>query len=750
MFQQTERLLIFHTAKALSEALRQTLEATSYAWESCADEKQLHEQVQQPLFDALVIDATEAPLPETFRLKRCSPHLPVVLLLPTGQEEVGDTWMERCTVDYLCVQQLSPAFLSKTLRQLQRQYHQRKRRAALRQPFSFAQWSYNVQKQSLQADTGILALLGLEALPDAPTLEEVFSWVIPEDRSILEQFIADLEANTPQRVHLRRMHPDLGLRYYELYCCLHEKDGSLEYVEGALQDRSRQQQVEKELFKSQERYQIVFSQSKDAIFLTSTEGKFIDFNPATCELLGYTPIELHSLHTAELYWNVGQRAELMQRLYQEGFVRDYPIQLRHKDGTLRQVHISASVVQSKGFKGIHGILRDVTQEQKNEELRRAKALAEERARLKEQFLAGISHEIRTPMNAILGMTGLLAQTPLNQEQLGYTQSIRQAANSLLQIINNILDAAQMQSGTLSLQNRPVALSTLLSSVQNIVSFKAKAKQLPLKLEVEERLEEATVLIDEARLVQVLINLLSNAVKFTDKGEVRLQATVDEEKEKPHLCFRISDTGDGISEVDQERIFERFVQVNSNLEKRRGGTGLGLAIVKQLVDLMQGSLELESQLGKGTTFTLRLPLEQIEQSSDGSRLPSSNSQAFRLLIAEDNDLNQVVAQRNIESGYPNAQILIARNGKEVLQQLEKQPVDMILMDLEMPILDGYETTKRIRSAAKPMAEVPILALTAHHFLNLADLKERGFNDLISKPFHPEKLLKTIEKHRPRED
>lgn len=751
MFQEPDTLL-FVPHKGGCSSVHQALEALSMKWETLPDVNSIPKRLDKSIYAALVLDFSED-CPDVFpEFSVWAEDLPVLLLLAAGEERKGDYAIASGASDYLTLTQLTPAFLNKTLQKLIRERLAVSRRKRLQKSIGIANWSYNFTLAYLNADLDLLELVGLESVPKRLDLDTVLALVLEEDQLILEQFIAGLEPNRLQSVHLRREHPKLGIRHYEVHCYLSEDaENSEVHLEGCLVDITKQQRVERELFKSKERYQIVFTQSKDAIFLSSIDGAFVDFNRATCDLLGYSAKELNDLHTADLYWNIDDRAVLLEELYRESFIRDYPMKLRCKDGEKLSVRITAMIVDGLDFKGIHGILRDVTQEQKNAELQRAKELAEERVRLKEQFLAGISHEIRTPMNAILGMTGLLIETRLSQEQLEYTHSIRQAANSLLQIINNILDAAQMQSGELQLQKRPVAIGKLLSSVLNIVQFKAKEKKLNLILEVEEHLEERIVLIDEARLAQVLINLLSNAVKFSDEGEIILSAEVDTSDGQERLRFQVKDNGDGISEADQKRIFEKFVQVSDNIDKRRGGTGLGLAIVKQLTALMQGYLELESRVGEGTTFTLYLPSEHAVKEPVGpvavkeETMPKRAS--FCILIAEDNDLNQVVAQRNIESAYPKVKVVIARNGEEVLKKLEEEVIDLILMDLEMPILDGYEATARIRKLEEENEHIPILALTAHRFLTLERLQEKGFDDWIPKPFTPKELLQKVEMYRP---
>ncbi len=378
-----------------------------------------------------------------------------------------------------------------------------------------------------------------------------------------------------------------------------------------------------------------------------------------------------------------------------------------------------------------------------QELLLAKKQAEESVISKDQFLANMSHEMRTPMNAIIGYAELLAQSGLTENQKEFAESVRLAGGNLLHIINDILDFSKIESGTLSIESETVHIRTLLHNVYNLLKISAMNKNLEFEFNIDNDLPEYIV-CDPFRLNQVLINLVANAIKFTEKGSVRVSVKKTSELyNRCELLFTIKDTGIGIPDDKKEDIFERFSQVNNEINRKYEGTGLGLSISKNLVELMGGKLELRSENGVGAEFFFYLcfdlstqdTLEIKENETDYENFADNPS----ILLIEDNQLNQVLA-KNVLDKY-GFDVTIADNGLIGLKYMESRSFDLILMDLQMPELDGYQTTSRIREVLK--SNIPIIAMTAH---SIVGEKEKchaaGMNDFISKPFNQKDLYNKI--------
>ncbi len=382
-------------------------------------------------------------------------------------------------------------------------------------------------------------------------------------------------------------------------------------------------------------------------------------------------------------------------------------------------------------------------ERKNieEELQRSRRLAEESAQAKEDFLANMSHELRTPLGSILGFTELLEKTDTDASQQEYIDSIRNSGKSLLSIINDILDLSKLDAGRFAIEAIPFDLSAVLHSVKNMFSEKAKSKGLTFTVS---EMVQHNVVGDAARLRQVLINLVGNAIKFTDEGSVHLTCLSDSPDETiVNIHFKVADTGIGIPEEKLELIFERFTQADSNISRRFGGTGLGLAISKQLVELMGGYIHVKSETSVGTEFSFSLPFvkttQVVSSNTYTAPLEAANSANKTILIVEDNPLNQKLTSLILNNNGFN--FLMAGNGLEAIEILKTHSADLILMDIQMPVMDGYEATCYIRDEMH--INIPIVAITAHA---LAAEKEKciqkGINDYLPKPFSEADLLKTI--------
>lgn len=375
----------------------------------------------------------------------------------------------------------------------------------------------------------------------------------------------------------------------------------------------------------------------------------------------------------------------------------------------------------------------------------AKLEAEQAKKIQEQFLANMSHEIRTPINGVIGMVQLIATTQLSTEQNEYIDIINESASNLLVIINDILDVTKMQVGKIALEEVNYSLQDNVRTLIKIFSFKTAAKGIALNCEIAPAVPQL-LSGDPVRLNQILTNLINNAIKFTENGEVKLSVDIVGEDEKTiNLRFVVQDTGIGIAEDKIESIFESFTQASSDTTRKYGGTGLGLTISKQLIELQGGSISLISKLGEGSSFSFVLPVRRAEQSVASERIMEQTDvqgmDHVSILLAEDNLINQKVASKLLFK--KGAQVDIANNGSEVLEMLEKKKYDIILMDINMPVLDGFETTQCIRENVSGFQRIPIIALTASALASeKAKCIEVGMDDYLSKPFKAEELFEKI--------
>ena len=383
---------------------------------------------------------------------------------------------------------------------------------------------------------------------------------------------------------------------------------------------------------------------------------------------------------------------------------------------------------------------------------RAREVAEESARMKEQFIASISHEMRTPMNAIYGMSNLLAQTKLDGEQRSYIDSVRQSSEILLGVINDILEISTLQNGKMSFEYKDFDLHELMFNLVNVMQYKKDEKPLEFQLNIDPSVS-ATLKGDKLRLNQILFNIVGNAVKFTDDGMVKIDVQLAENhKDTIVLRFIVQDTGIGMPEDKVDTIFESFTRIRTK-DRIYEGTGLGLAIVKNLVHLQEGRVWATSELGKGTTMFIELPFGKSQTSvsiekpiAETIQYQDSKKRTFHLLLVEDHKMNQIVARKTLERQFDNITIQIAENGKECLEILNTgQVFDIILMDIQMPIMDGTETVAYIRQYM-PELKTPILAMTAHANISKDNsFKNFGFDDFVLKPFEPEQFFEKIHRY-----
>jgi two-component system CheB/CheR fusion protein len=503
--------------------------------------------------------------------------------------------------------------------------------------------------------------------------------------------------------------------------------------------------------------------SLDPLVTISIEGKITDMNEATVNITGVTRKKLTGTDFFDYFTEPQKARDVYQGIFAKGSVADSPLTLRHKNGELTDVLFNGSVYKDDKGKvlGVVIVARDVTDQKLIEkELLEAKVFAElatalaeeakvkaERATLtaeeatriaedavkaKQQFLSNMSHEIRTPMNAIIGFTKVVEKTDLTEKQREYISAIKMSGDALIVLINDILDLAKVDAGKMTFEKTPFKMISSISSMLHLFETKIQEKNLELIKKYDAKIPEV-LLGDSVRLHQIIINLVSNAVKFTSKGKIVVSVNLlVEDEEKTTIEFAITDDGIGIEKNKIATIFENFQQATSDTSRLYGGTGLGLAIVKQLVEQQGGTVNVKSKINEGSTFsfTLNFYKTKAEAMTEIDFVEADSTiKNIKVLVVEDIALNQLLMKTLLDDfGFERD---IASNGKIALEMLQSKSYDIILMDLQMPEMNGFEATEYIRK--KLHSQIPIIALTADvTTVDLEKCRAVGMNDYIAKP------------------
>jgi len=496
--------------------------------------------------------------------------------------------------------------------------------------------------------------------------------------------------------------------------------------------------------------------STDPFVTISPDGKITDVNEASIKVTGVTRLNLIGTEFSDYFTEPEKARAVYKQVFENGSVSDYPLTITHKNGKLTDVLYNASAYKDDNGDtlGVFAAARDITEQkiianqliearifaemaQNIAEVAKTNAetatrLAEYSVKAKQQFLSNMSHEIRTPMNAIIGFTKVLLKTELALKQREYLEAIKLSGDALIVLINDILDLAKVDAGKMTFEQTPFKLSQSISAMLHMFDTKIQEMNIKTSYDYDKRIPEI-LLGDPVRLHQIILNLVSNAVKFTSKGKITVSIRMlSEDAEKVEIEFSIADTGIGIQPDKINKIFENFQQASSGTSRLYGGTGLGLAIVKQLVEGQNGSVRVVSEPDVGSTFSFILNFKKTDQKTISNvefiEL-DSEIKNIKVLVVEDIPLNQLLMKTLLDDfGFERE---IASNGKIAIEMLKENKYDLILMDLQMPEMNGFEATEHIRKNMK--LSIPIVALTADvTTADLAKCRSVGMNDYIAKP------------------
>ncbi len=537
------------------------------------------------------------------------------------------------------------------------------------------------------------------------------------------------------------------------------------------------------LRESEARYRGILEHATDAVLVFDLQARFVEANPEACRLLGYSHDELLRLTIKDVAPKasfIGFNAARSRLL--AGETVSISGRVRCKDGKGLPVEVRVGRFDEQGQPRFIAVARDMstqvairvalrqanldlerqvdartsklreanrnlireTQERQQTEMRlqEAKATAEAANRSKSQFLGIISHEIRTPMNGMLGMLSLLRETDLADDLKGYVEIADASGKLLMGVLGELVDISHIERGQVVVRRTEIETARLLHQVADLHRWRAREKGLELHLECAPDLP-AWILVDDGRLRQVLNNLIGNAVKFTEKGGVTIVA---DSPRDGWLRVAVRDTGVGIPADAQRTIFDSFTQADSTIARRYGGTGLGLAIARELLGIMDGTIDLDSRLGEGSTFVIELPTPRVEEGHPSATPSGDRTLAVgpcRVLVAEDNLVNQKVAIGMLQR--LGCDVTAVADGREVLERVARQAFDVVLMDCQMPNLDGFETTRELRRREVSGSRLPVVAMTAHVLPeDIAHCRESGMDDHLAKPITLERLRRVLER------
>jgi len=744
---------------------------TLFKWEA-VQSKKLADTIallEKEQFDIVLLDLSlpdSTGLDTLVRLRDAHPTVSVVVLTGTDDESLGIRSVQAGAQDYLVKALVNSENLSRSiLYGIQRNTLQiqlstnaidleksKKQLIRAQEIAKIGNFEIDPLTSTLNTSSQFFAVMEIEDLGSSVKVSEFLDHSYVNDK---EEIISKINASVENREDANlefRIDTESGQSKFVNVQLKYDKDD--DKFLGTIQDITEFKKTKEDLKESEERYKTIFEQSDDAIYLTTNDGKFLEYNKSFVDLFGYEFEEFNIINAGDLYAENTERDIILEEISKNGSVRDREIKLKSKSGKILHCNLSATLLTTVDGTsiGYHGILRDITEKKRTEELIKAKELAERSSRIKEEFLAHMSHEIRTPMNVVIGMTQLLSDLSPTKKQAEYLNALKLSSDNLLRIINDILDFSKLEAGKLNLESRPFKLDEIIDKIFQQFKYKAQEKTISLNTHIDKK-AEVILMGDPLRLTQVLTNLVSNSIKYTHKGYVSLDVSVLRETEVSlDLQFEVKDSGIGMSQSQMDKIFDSFTQASEDTTRKYGGTGLGLSITKNLIQLMDGSIEVDSTQGKGSNFKFKIKLpKNIKVYTDPNEVIHieplfDTAMPLRFLLTEDHKMNQIVASDLIKKMYPNVSITIANNGRECIDRLSEDYYDLVLMDVSMPEMNGLEASKHIRSKfSPPKSETPIIAMTAHAFSREAEnCINAGMNEFVSKPINVDILNAKINK------
>ncbi len=742
-------------------------------------------------FDIIIADLT---LPDsdgldTFkRIHAHAPEIPTIVLTGIEDESIGINALKFGAQDFLTKDSIKAKWLkrsidysierSKLLKELSENTKELKQKSEdlLTQQLKLAEaqklahigsWEFDFSNFAFKWSDELYRIYGVSPNEFIPTMELLLDYVHPEDK---ENFLK-----------IAHQYPESQTQDY--YYKIIRKNGEIRTINGRgepifdsagtlIRAIGTAQDVTERIYEEGlEKLALAATKSYNSVIITNNYGKIEWVNEGFTKLTGYT---LDSVQNVNELLKRNDTAELNKQttFYESIRTEKKPITYEHKNYAIdgKEFWVITTLTPVFGTNGeverVIAIDSDITvRKQMEEELVLANNISEhllkkgnkalnelmktqkelkETMKVKEQFLANMSHEIRTPMNAIVGFTDLILKTELNTDQKQYIDAIKTSGQNLLVIINDILDFSKSQAGKLVFEQTDIQLSQAISTLIDLMLPKSMEKNIRLSYKIGSSVPEYLI-GDPTRLNQILINLVSNAIKFTEKGEINIEVELlKDAEEHVELLFSITDTGIGIAPDKLNSIFEGFTQASNDTTRKYGGTGLGLTIVKQLVEQQGGEIHVTSELDKGSVFSFNISFKKGSSriTKDPRVTEFQKIEHLQVLLVEDNYLNQVLATKVLTNwGW---HVDVAENGVIAIEKLKKNNYDVILMDIQMPEMDGYEATKHIRKAlAAPKSQIPIIAMTAHAISGEVKRCEQvGMNGYISKPFNEDDLYTKI--------
>lgn len=594
--------------------------------------------------------------------------------------------------------------------------------------------------------------------PEINNSIEKLGWnlIAPDDKPKLREKYNNAFKGIPQYFEMHWGEIDGGNNWFEFYLnpILSTENGEIDEVSGIARNITEKKNASINIQKSEEKFRNTIESFIDIYYRTDLAGNIIMISPSVFTHTGYTVDEVINQKVDKFFENATDSSQDIKSLLKTGSISNFGITVKRKDQTLRQFMLNIRMIKdSKGIPlEVEGVARDITELKKSaEELKIAKEEAEYSLKVKEQFLANMSHEIRTPMNGIIGMIDVLVETPLEKNQKDYVQTIKKSSETLLTILNDILDLSKIEAGKMELSFKPFDLKDTLENLVALFKQKANEKNSILKFEISKNCPQY-IIGDQIRLLQILSNLTSNAIKFTPEGEINIKISskiMDGIKHK--VKFEVIDSGIGISEDNQKKLFNSFEQLDISSKKSFGGTGLGLVISKELCKKMGGEMGLISEENKGSNFwftilaessDLKIIESNIQLNPEISLTNYFKSYSPKILLVDDNAINRKVASEILKKA--NCHVRTADSGKKAIELFsENQDFDLILMDIQMPEMDGIETTQKLKEIF-PKTLPKVVAMTAYSMPNdRENFLSKGLDDYISKPIRANILVKKVE-------